>query len=272
MSEQLRSALFVPATRSDRFAKALASGADAVIIDLEDAVEHEAKERARAELSNFSMTHPAASFLVRINDGATAWFEEDLALCRELPNVVGIVLPKTESAEQVYAVVGAGKRVIPLIETARGVQVLDEIASVQGVRRLSFGLLDLMLDLGVTPDTESAAIVLNQVRFQLLLRSRMHGLGAPLDSIYPDFSDPVGLGVAARQACDMGFCGMLCIHPRQIEVIHQAFLPSDQDLDWAQRVMAQVERSGTVAFKQDGRMVDLPVIERARRIVARAGG
>lgn len=271
MSRRLRTALFVPATRPDRFTKALASGADAVIIDLEDAVEHEAKGRARAELASFATTYPEASFLVRINDGATPWFEEDLAVCRELPNVAGIVLPKTESAEQAGSVVGAGKPVIPMIETARGVQVLDEIASVQGVRRLSFGLLDLMLDLGVTPDTASAAVVLNQVRFQILLRSRMHGLGAPLDSIYPDFSDPVGLSAVARQACDMGFCGMLCIHPRQIEVVHQAFMPSAQDLDWAQRVVAQAEQTGSVAFKLDGRMVDLPVIERARRIVARAG-
>lgn len=271
MSRQLRTALFVPASRPERFIKALESGADAVIIDLEDAVEHEAKDRARVELANFATSHPDASFMVRINDGATSWFDEDLAVCRELPNVRGIVLPKTESAEQAYRVVGAGKRVIPLIETARGVQVLDEIASVQGVRRLSFGLLDLMLDLGVTPDTESAALVLNQIRFQILMYSRMHGLDAPLDSIYPDFSDPVGLAVAARQACDMGFCGMLCIHPRQIEVVHQAFLPSAQDLDWAQRVVAQAETDNSVAFKLDGRMVDLPVIERARRIVARAG-
>lgn len=272
MSRQLRTALFVPATRPERFTKALASGADAVIIDLEDAVEHEAKDRARAELARFATTYPDASFLVRINDGTTPWFEKDLAVCRELPNVRGIVLPKTESAEQAYHVVGAGKPVIPLIETARGVQVLDKIASVQGVRRLSFGLLDLMLDLGVTPDTGSAAIVLNQVRFQILLLSRTHGLSAPLDSVYPDFSDPVGLAVMARQACDMGFCGMLCIHPRQIEVVHEAFLPSAQDLDWARRVMAQAGPSGAVAFKLDGRMVDLSVIERARRIVARAGG
>lgn len=272
MIRHLRTALFVPATRPDRFSKALASGADAVIIDLEDAVELDAKERARGELADFAAAHPDASFLVRINDGATPWFEQDLAVCRELPNVAGIILPKAESPEQAYSVVGAGKSLIPMIESARGVQMMGEIANVQGVRRLSFGLLDLMLDLGVAPDTPSAALVLNQVRFQILLNSRMHGLAAPLDSIYPDFSDPVGLSAMARQACDMGFCGMLCIHPRQIEVVHQAFQPSNQDLDWARRVMTQVEQSGSVAFKLDGRMVDLPVIERARRIVARAGG
>jgi (S)-citramalyl-CoA lyase len=271
MIRRLRTALFVPATRPERFAKALASGADAVIIDLEDAVEHETKERARTDLADFAAAHPNVSLLVRINDGSTRWFEEDLRVCRELPNVAGIVLPKTESPEQAYSVVGSGKPVIPLIETARGVQMLDGIAGVQGVRRLSFGLLDLMLDLGATPDTPSAGLILDHVRVQVLLRSRMHGLAAPLDSIYPDFSDEAGLAAAARRACDMGFCGMLCIHPRQIPVVHEAFQPSQQELDWARRVVAQAAQSGAAAFKLDGRMVDLPVIERARHIVARAG-
>lgn len=268
----LRSALFVPASRPDRFVKALASGADAVIIDLEDAVEHDAKEQARRNLQKFASENPDASFMVRINDGATRWFDDDLAACRDLPNISGIMLPKTDSAEQAYAVVGAGKTVIPMIETARGIQDLDRIASVEGVRRLSFGVLDLLLDLGVNPDTEGAAIVIDQVRFQILLRSRMHGLGAPLDSIHADFSDPEGLAAAARHACDMGFCGMLCIHPAQVEVVHRAFQPAPDDLDWARRVLAHAEQSGSAAFKLDGRMVDLPVIERARRIVARAGG
>ncbi|MDN5843120.1 MAG: CoA ester lyase [Alcaligenaceae bacterium] len=269
---QLRSALFVPASRPDRFAKALDSGADAVIIDLEDAVEHDAKDRARRDLQEFAAANPDASFLVRINDGATRWFDDDLAACRELPNISGIVLPKTETAEQAYSVVGAGKAVIPMIETARGIEVLDQIAGVEGVRRLSFGVLDLLLDLGVTPGTPSADIVINQLRFQILVRSRMHRLGSPLDSIYPDFSDFEGLAAAARNACDMGFCGMLCIHPAQIEVVHQTFQPSPDDLDWARRVVAHAEQAGTAAFKLDGRMVDVPVIERARRIVARAGG
>lgn len=272
MYKKLRSALFVPATRPERFAKALASGADAVIIDLEDAVEREAKDQARKNLVQFATENRGASFLVRINDAGAPWFNSDLAVCGELSNVLGIVLPKAESADQVRDAWAAGKPVFPIIESARGVYALDAIAGTSGVSRLSFGMLDLMLDMGVAPDTAGARLVLDQVRFRILLQSSAHGLAAPLDSVYPNFSDEEGLTAAARLACDMGFGGMLCIHPAQVGIVHGAFQPSAQELDWARRVVSQAEHGGSYAFKLDGMMVDLPVIERARRIVGRADG
>lgn len=272
--QTLRTALFVPATRPERFAKARASGADAVIIDLEDAVEASAKDSARETLRQFVPvpdTGNPAPWLVRINGPDTSWHAADLAACRSLAHVGGIVLPKTETAAQLARVVAAGKPVFPIIESARGLHNLQDIADAPGVARLIFGSLDLMLDLGVTSGTPAAAVLLDHVRSTLLLASRVHGLAAPLDGIHADFSDAAGLGRMARHACDMGFGGMLCIHPAQVAEVHKAFVPAPRELEWASRIMAEVA-AGKQTFKLDGRMIDLPVIQEARRILARAPG
>jgi len=268
----MRTLLFVPASRPERFAKALDSGADAVIIDLEDAVAEQDKEAARDNVCRFAASRPQARFLVRTNEAASTWFEADVALCRDVANVAGTLLPKAESAAQVAAVAAAGKPVLPLIESAMGLHELDAIAGARGVDRLSFGALDLMLDLGVTPDTDGARLLLDDVRCQLLVHSRVQHLAAPIDSIHADFNDAQGLAAAAGLARDLGFGGMLCIHPRQIEVVHQAFAPSEEQLARARRIVAEAEATGASAFKLDGEMVDRPVIERARRVIARAGG
>jgi (S)-citramalyl-CoA lyase len=263
----IRSALFVPASRPDRFPKAIASGADAVIVDLEDSVAPEGKQDARAALAQYARAHPAEPLWVRINDGTTPWFEDDLDLCRTLHSVVGIVLPKAQKAEHVYIVSGAGKPLMPVIESAAGLRALDQIAEAHGVARLSFGLLDLMVELGTRPGTDAARFVLDQVRFRILMASRMHGLEAPLDGVQADFSDLGALEASATMACDMGFGGMLCIHPSQVPVIHRVYQPSAKDLDWARRVVAHADETGEYTFRVDGRMIDLPLIERARRIL-----
>jgi len=267
----MRSALFVPANRPDRFPKALASGADAVIVDLEDSVAPDAKTAARDALARHAAEHPQDRLWVRINDGSTPWFEDDLALCRELSAVAGIFLPKAQAAEHVYTVSGAGKPLIPIIESAQGLRVLDEIAQANGVERLTFGILDLMVEFGTRPQTEGAQRILDQVRFQILQASRMHGLADPVDTIYADFSDEAGLESAAVLARDMGFGGKLCIHPRQVPVVHRVHRPLPEELDWARRVVEHAERTGEYAFRLDGRMVDLPVIESARRVLERGG-
>ncbi|MGB3288829.1 MAG: CoA ester lyase [Burkholderiaceae bacterium] len=267
MSSKTRSALFVPASRPERFAKALAAGADAVIIDLEDAVEHEAKAVARRHVREFAQANPQASFFVRVNAAPTPWFDDDMALCRELPALAGILLPKAESAEQVGKAYAAGKPVLPIVESAAGVLALDELASAKGVERLSFGSLDLMLELGATPDTVGAQLLLDHIRCRILLHSATHRLAQPWDGVYPNFADKDGLAVVARQVRDMGFGGMLCIHPAQVAVIHSVFSPSAADLDWARRVVAMAQETGKLAFQLDGKMVDAPVIERARRML-----
>lgn len=266
-----RTLLFVPGTRPDRFTRALASGADAVIIDLEDAVAPDAKAEARRHIETFAEGHPGVAFLVRVNGTTTPWFAEDLRLCRGLPDVAGLVLPKAESADQVMSASASGKPVFPIIESAAGLHALDGIAGVGGLGRLVFGALDLSLDLGIAPDTHGASILLDQARFQLVLQSRVSELAAPVDGVWPDVADAEGLALAARRARDMGFGGLLCIHPAQVSVVHRAFAPDATELAWARRVVAEADRLKSYAFKLDGKMVDRPVIERARRVVERAG-
>jgi (S)-citramalyl-CoA lyase len=267
MSQRVRSALFVPASRPERFSKALAAGADVVIIDLEDAVEPALKNPARDHVRSFAQAHPETRFLLRTNGATTAWFDDDLSLCTDCDAICGILLPKAESAQQIALAAATGKPVLPIVESARGVLALPEMAGAKGVERLSFGSLDLMLEAGTTPDTEGARLLLDHIRCQILLHSAANGLAAPLDGVYPDFSNDEGLAAVARQVCDMGYGGMLCIHPRQIPVIHATFAPTAAEADWARRIVELADSTGSSAFQMDGKMVDAPVIERARRLL-----
>jgi (S)-citramalyl-CoA lyase len=196
----VRSALFVPASRAERIPKALAAGADAVIVDLEDAVEHLAKASARESLCDFLGTNPRARLWVRINDASTPWHDDDLKACRGKPGVAGILLPKAESLAQVRHVVQAGLSVIPILETAQGILNAGEVAATPGVARLAFGSLDYGLDMGLTPDTPGAETVLDQARVQVLLHSRAAGLAPALDGVFPGVQDQAGLAQAAGRA------------------------------------------------------------------------
>ena len=269
MQPSLRTILFVPGNRPERYLKALGVGADAVIIDLEDAVEADAKEEARKHIAQFASEQPDARFLVRSNAADTAWFEGDMALCHAHANIIGVVLPKAESAVQVARVRElAGKPVLPIIESAEGVLRLEEIARAEGVDRLAFGYLDLMLDTGTRPDTAGARLLLDHIRCRILLCSAAAGINPPLDGVHPDFRDTETLSAIATQVRDMGFAGLMCIHPTQVATVHAAYAPSAAECEWAQRVIDEFERTGSAAFQLDGKMVDMPVIERARRILA----
>ena len=271
MSNVVRTALFVPASRPERIPKALASGADTVIVDLEDAVEHLAKNSAREALCDFLGTQPGVRLWVRINDASTPWHDDDLAACRNHPGVAAIVLPKAETAAQVRHAAQTGIGIVPILETADGILNAADIARTPGVRRLAFGSLDYGLDLGLTLDSEGAAAVLDHARVQVLLQSRSAGLAAPLDGVFPGVQDTNGMRAAACRSRDMGFGGMLCIHPTQVAIIHGAFAPPAADLEWARRVVAVHRDSGAGTFMLDGKMVDAPVIARARQLLQRAG-
>ncbi|WP_313087557.1 CoA ester lyase [Pseudomonas sp.] len=266
----VRTALFVPATRPERIAKALATGADAVIVDLEDAVAEQLKAQARDQLAAFLDANPGAQVRVRINAAGHAQQARDLALCTAYAGVAGVVLPKAESAAQVTAAAASGKPVWPIVESARGLAALADIAAAGGVERLSFGALDLGLDLGLASGTPAAERILDQARYALLLQSRLAGLAPPLDSVFPDIQDLPGLARFAADARDMGFGGVLCIHPSQVAVVHETLMPSADELAWAQRVLA-AGASGEGVFVVDGHMIDAPVIGRARRLLQRAG-
>lgn len=266
----VRTALFVPASRPERIPKALAVGADAVIVDLEDAVEESLKEQARENLSAFLSSQPDARVLVRINAPNHCAHAADLALCARHDGVIGVLLPKVESADQVARVQACNKPVWPIIESAAGLYALPEIARAHGVERLSFGGLDLGLDLGLDSATAAAGRILDQARYAILLHSRLAQLAPPLDTVFPAINDQAGLARVARDASDMGFGGVLCIHPTQVAVVHQALMPDADALAWAQRVMSGAEQ-GAGVFVVDGQMVDAPVLGHARRLLERAG-
>ena len=266
----IRSALFVPATRPERIPKALATGADAVIVDLEDAVAQDLKSEARTHLDDFLATHPDARVLVRINAPGHEQQAADIALCARHAGVIGVLLPKVEHPSQVAIVATCGKPVWPILESARGLAALSEIAAAEGVERLSFGVLDLGLDLGLANGSAAAERMLDQARYALLLQSRLAGLAPPLDSIFPDIKNLQGLAKATADARDMGFGGLLCIHPSQVAVVHETLMPTPEELAWAQRVLA-AGACGEGVFVVDDQMIDAPVIGRARRLLQRAG-
>ncbi|MEQ5837328.1 CoA ester lyase [Marinobacter sp. NFXS9] len=264
-----RSVLFVPASRPDRFPKALACGADVVVVDLEDAVALSEKEKARELLRQYLESHSGAKLIVRVNAADTKEFAQDLELCRQQAGVAAIMLAKAQSVEALQVVAGTGKAVWPLVETALGVDQLPRMSGVKGVERFCLGGLDMGEDLGMKPDTAGAKIVLDRVRSDLILYSALAGCEAPIETVYPSIEDDVGVERIARQACEMGFAGMLCIHPRQLPSIHRGFSPAPDELDWARRVLAAAE-GGDGVFTVDGKMVDAPVIHRARLILSQA--
>lgn len=261
-----RSVLFVPGNRPERFAKAVSSGADIVIVDFEDAVEEEMKAQAREHLASFLQDNPAVSVVVRVNSADHRMHIDDLKFCGRHPGVAAVLLPKAETANQVLAAAEYRKPIWPLIESAAGVANLKEIASVRAVQRLTFGALDLALDLGMRASSHAAYRIFDQVRHQLLINSVLHGLEKPLDTIFPNITDLDGLASFAQDARDLGFAGMLAIHPSQVAVINPIFTPSTEEIDWAKRV---VEAASTArgAFRLEGRMIDAPVIAEAQRIV-----
>ncbi|SHE76156.1 citrate lyase subunit beta / citryl-CoA lyase [Modicisalibacter ilicicola DSM 19980] len=266
--DALRSILFVPATRPERIAKALASAADAVIVDLEDAVAESDKARAREVLDAFLEHHPQARFMVRINAPGTRHYEADLALGARHAAITHLVVPKVESCQALEKAAACGKPLWPLIETARGLLALPSLVFVAGVERLSFGALDMSAELGLAPGTPGAGQILDQGRYQLVVYSRAAGLAPPIESPHPTIDNTDAVAQAATRAREMGFAGMLCIHPRQLSSVNQAFSPSEADVAWASKVVEGATRQEG-AFSVDGQMVDAPVIARAQAILAR---
>lgn len=267
-----RSYLFVPADRPERFDKALNSGADAIIIDLEDAVAPATKDSARMALANWlaGKSSPAANVWIRVNAAGTAWHDQDVALAAG-SSVAGIVLPKAERPEDVRAIIARlapGQQLLPLIESAVGLQWMREIASLGKVQRLLFGSIDLQLDLGMQCDANETELA--HFRMELVLASRLAGIASPVDGVCVAIDDEAALAAAVARAKRMGFRAKLCIHPRQVASVNQGFLPGQEELAWARKVMAAVSGSDGAAISVDGKMVDAPVIALAQRLLAEA--
>lgn len=270
-----RSYLFVPGDRPERFDKALASVADAVVVDLEDAVAPAAKPAARAAVAAWfasaaSVNANADRIVVRINDESTPWFDDDLALLREA-HVRTVMLPKAERPATIARLQAArpGLAVLPLIETARGVIAAEVLAATEGVQRLVFGTIDYALDMdlqGPLADT----LGLDAAAARLALASRAFGLLPPVAGVTLAIDDPDRLRADMDRSRAHGFTAKLCIHPRQLAPLHALLAPDADELAWARRVLSAALAQPDGAMQIDGRMVDRPVIERARRTVQRA--
>jgi citrate lyase subunit beta/citryl-CoA lyase len=258
---RVRSFLFVPGDRPERFAKAVESGADMVILDLEDAVAAEAKDYARTAV--VAWLSAGGQAVVRINAPGTAWGAADEALA-DLPGVLAVMRPKAEP-DAALARLAARKPMIALIETARGVAEAAAVAAVPGVCRLALGAVDLCLELGITETRD----ILLPVRLGLTIAAKSAGLPPPIDGVTVELRDEGVILAAVQHASALGFGGKLCIHPAQIAAVHRGFAPSAEELAWAKEVLAAAAASGGAAAALRGQMIDRPVIERARQIFAR---
>ena len=261
--------LFVPGNRPERFTKAIDSGADRVILDLEDAVAPEGKAAARSAIAEWMQgnTAHASRVLIRINDAASVWHADDLALAGAVQSQC-VMLPKCEAAQQVAAVMAClpgDASVLPLIETARGLVAVHDIASAKGLARLAFGSLDYMVDLDIGP----ASLALDFAAAQIAVASRAAGLASPLAGVTPDI-DAARVSADMRHAASLGFGAKMCIHPLQLAAVRAALAPTAAELAWAQRVMQAWVASSGGAIQLDGKMVDRPVVLKAERILSLA--
>lgn len=268
-----RSFLFVPAHRPERYPKAFFSGADAVVIDLEDALPLAEKEAGRAALLDgwqSLSTYDRSRSLVRINPISTPWYADDLSLLAKLDGLGAVMLPKAESSTHIQDVIArvAGLRVLPLIETAMGVSEVNAIAAAYGLVRLGLGHIDLQADMGMSasPDEQELA----PIRWAMVVASRLSGIPAPVDGVTTSTSDEFAWLEATRRGRRFGFGGKLCIHPNQIKGVHMGFAPSQSEVEWAQKVVEAEARAKGGAFSVDGKMVDAPVVLMARQLLVRA--
>lgn len=268
-----RSMLFLPADRAERYAKALASGADAVCLDLEDGVSFGAKETARRRaLELLAQREPTrAEIIFRINDPKTDLGARDLAALVDAgvrPDA--LVLPKTAGAEEVRRVEASlgpklpGLPLVLMIETARGVAAAEEIASSSpNVALLFFGAVDLSADLGCAIDWDA----LLYARSRVIVAAAAVGVEA-MDAPFLDVANADGLAEESRAVRRLGFTGKAAIHPTQVPIIQQAFSPDETEVAWARRIVTAYEDQKGGVLLVDGKLVERPVIAAARRTLA----
>jgi citrate lyase subunit beta/citryl-CoA lyase len=264
--------LYAPADRPELVAKALASEADVVIVDLEDAVAPGQKESARASLAELLSAHPDRRVQVRVNALGSPWSDADLAAVRALPPHVGVRIPKVvDPADVVDVAARVGERALhPLVETAAGVEAAYDIARAHPlVASLGLGEADLCSDLGVSSDGGLAF-----ARSRIVNAARAAGLPAPAMSVHANVRDDEGLARSCALGRELGFLGRAAIHPRQLPVIVAAFTPTAAEVAEARLVVDSVRSarevgSGTVVL-DDGRFLDAAMVERARRTIALA--
>ena len=279
--QPLRSFLFAPGNHARRVEKALSLDADAVILDLEDAVAT-AEKRATRDAVIAALVRPRRALLyVRVNAVDTEFCYGDLtAIVR--PGLDGIILPKVESAagvatadwllaqlEREQELTPRTIDLVPIIETARGLYQIDAIlAAGTRVKRIAFGAGDFTLDVNMAWSRNEAELA--YARAGIVTASRAAGIEAPFDTVWVDLADEEGLEASARTAFGLGFQGKMCIHPNQIAVVNRVFTPSETEIAFAERVVAafaRAEAEGSAAIQLDGKFIDYPILYRAQRIL-----
>jgi citrate lyase beta subunit len=265
-----RSLLFAPGNDERKLRRALEAGADVVIADLEDAVPALEKDAARElVLDVFAGARTGSILAVRVDAHGSPPWEQDLGLVERL-DVGAVVLPKATPGA--VAGLGAdGPPAIAIVETALGVRSAFETASADRVAALVLGAVDLGLELGLEPRADGQEVLV--VRSQLVVDSAAAGIRAPFDLVHLDTRDDEGLEAECRLARSLGFRGKACIHPGQVAIVNGVFTPDEQRLERARRIVEAYEHGlaeGRGAVALDGGMIDLPVVERARRLLARA--
>ena len=261
-----RALLFVPADRPERLAKALDSGADAVIADLEDAVRPERKGAAREEARRFAAEAGGPARVVRVNEPLSEAGALDLGSLGET-RPAAVMVPKA-SLDSVRAAARVVPRVIALVETAAGLREAGRIAAEECVVALALGTVDLAAELRLAPLPGGEELL--YCRSSLVVDAAAAVVPA-FDGPFLDPGDEAGIATEARRARALGFAGKLCIHPRQVGPVRAAFAPSSEEVERASRVLDAYERENGGAIVVDGRMVDAAVLREARRIVAEAG-
>ncbi|KKM09170.1 citrate lyase subunit beta [Clostridiales bacterium PH28_bin88] len=278
----MRSYLFVPGNHERRVQKAFESMADVTILDLEDAVALGEKAAARAVVKK-ALGQPRRNMAyVRINGLATELALADLETVMEA-KPEGVMVPKVESGTDVVIVdwvmqqlevrfgwpVGSIE-LIPLIETARGVQRAEEIAAASArVVRLAFGAIDYTLDINTSYLKEGTELF--YARGRLVAASRSAGVQPPVDTVFPDIKDVAGLEQEARTVRQLGFGGKLVIHPEQLDPVHRVFSPTEGEIAWAKKVVQafnEAEAQGIASIQVDGKFIDYPVAAKARQVLA----
>lgn len=269
---QARSLLFVPGHQPERFAKALDSGADAVILDLEDAVASGDKpaacERIAAAWPGLARAHDR--LLVRVNPPGSPYHSGDLELLSQLQGLRAVMVPKSQDGQMLADIANAfpGLALLPMVETAQAVARLDEVARGPAVLRIALGHIDLQADLGMACDEDEAELA--PLRFALVVASRRAGIAAPIEGVTTATTDAAAITRDTARGRRFGFGGKLCIHPAQVAHVHAAFAPGAAQVAWARRVLEALEMAGGGAFRVDGKMVDAPVIALARQLLRAA--
>lgn len=259
--------LFVPGDRPDRFDKAVATGADLVVLDLEDAVLPAGKAGAREKIDAWLAAGNSAA--IRINGTETEWYQDDLELLSH-PSLSAVLLPKAENAseiEELARLTPAGLPIVPVVESASGIWNVRELATAPGVRQLAFGSVDFQLDTGIEGEGEA----LLYARSRLVLASAIARISPPVDGVTLAIQDDNQLRSDLAAARALGFGGKLCIHPRQVSVVADAFRPTQEEIERARRIIEAAEAASNGAIQLDGKLIDRPVVERAQKLLTTIG-